>query len=74
MILGQGLYPACLVQWAGQLGDGRAINLGEALGADGSTWEVQLKVRGDTQDHVLADKRGLSMSAKKRAGVGFFAC
>ena len=31
-------------QWAGQLGDGRAINLGAARGADGQLWELQLKV------------------------------
>lgn len=31
-------------QWAGQLGDGRAINLGEAVGPDGRRWELQLKV------------------------------
>ena len=28
--------------WAGQLGDGRAISLGEAIGADGRRWELQL--------------------------------
>lgn len=32
------------LQWAGQLGDGRAINLGAARGADGQLWELQLKV------------------------------
>ena len=31
--------------WAGQLGDGRAINLGAAVGPDGQPWELQLKVR-----------------------------
>jgi hypothetical protein len=31
-------------QWAGQLGDGRAINLGAAVGLDGQAWELQLKV------------------------------
>ena len=35
--------------WAGQLGDGRAITLGEALGADGQRWELQLKGAGSTQ-------------------------
>ena len=32
------------MQWAGQLGDGRAISLGELLGTDGKRWELQLKV------------------------------
>lgn len=30
--------------WAGQLGDGRAINLGDVLGLSGKRWELQLKV------------------------------
>lgn len=30
--------------WAGQLGDGRAINLGEILTDSGEKWEIQLKV------------------------------
>src|ERR1700674_4986415 len=29
--------------WAGQLGDGRAITLGETLNAQGERWELQLK-------------------------------
>ena len=29
--------------WAGQLGDGRAISLGEAVNAEGERWELQLK-------------------------------
>ena len=29
--------------WAGQLGDGRAITLGEVLNAAGQRWELQLK-------------------------------
>ena len=33
-----------MLQWAGQLGDGRAISLGEAVGPDGTTYELQLKV------------------------------
>src|SRR5436190_1335192 len=35
-------------QWAGQLGDGRAITLGEAINATGERWEVQLKGAGLT--------------------------
>ncbi len=35
-------------QWAGQLGDGRAILLGETRGRDGAGLEVQLKGAGRT--------------------------
>ncbi len=34
--------------WAGQLGDGRAINLGEVLNARGEHWTLQLKGSGLT--------------------------
>jgi uncharacterized protein YdiU (UPF0061 family) len=34
--------------WAGQLGDGRAINLGEKVAPDGSSWTLQLKGSGRT--------------------------
>jgi uncharacterized protein YdiU (UPF0061 family) len=35
--------------WAGQLGDGRAIGLGEVLNKSGERWELQLKrSRADT--------------------------
>ncbi len=37
-------YLPCAVQWAGQLGDGRAISLGQAVGPDGTPYELQLKV------------------------------
>ncbi|KAJ2386953.1 hypothetical protein GGI23_006383, partial [Coemansia sp. RSA 2559] len=40
--------------WAGQLGDGRAINLG-AIEADGASWEVQLKGAGRTQYSRFGD-------------------
>ncbi|KAJ2558162.1 hypothetical protein EV175_000924 [Coemansia sp. RSA 1933] len=40
--------------WAGQLGDGRAINLGE-IESDGKRWEVQLKGAGPTQYSRFAD-------------------
>ena len=33
-----------LLQWAGQLGDGRAISLGQAVGPDRVPYELQLKV------------------------------
>ncbi|MCC6173402.1 MAG: YdiU family protein, partial [Gammaproteobacteria bacterium] len=32
--------------WAGQLGDGRAITLGEVVARDGVRWELQLKGAG----------------------------
>lgn len=41
--------------WAGQLGDGRAINLGEALGADGAHHALQLKGAGPTPYSRSAD-------------------
>jgi len=31
--------------WAGQLGDGRAITLGEIVNSKGDRWELQLKVK-----------------------------
>ena len=34
--------------WAGQLGDGRAITLGEVVGTDGMRYDVQLKGAGRT--------------------------
>ena len=34
--------------WAGQLGDGRAITLGETINAGGERWELQLKGAGPT--------------------------
>lgn len=41
--------------WAGQLGDGRAINLGEVLNARGEHWTVQLKGAGPTPYSRMAD-------------------
>ncbi|MBL4743464.1 MAG: YdiU family protein, partial [Cycloclasticus sp.] len=34
--------------WAGQLGDGRAINLGEIINQQGERWALQLKGSGPT--------------------------
>src|SRR5690606_25672885 len=34
--------------WAGQLGDGRAINLGEVVNQQGEHWTLQLKGAGPT--------------------------
>ena len=41
--------------WAGQLGDGRAINLGEAVNAAGERWTLQLKGAGPTPYSRTAD-------------------
>lgn len=38
--------------WAGQLGDGRAINLGEVV-HEQQRWALQLKGAGETPTHVL---------------------
>src|SRR5687768_16634671 len=46
-------YAACYAghqfgNWAGQLGDGRAITLGEVVASSGQSWELQLKGAGPT--------------------------
>ncbi len=41
--------------WAGQLGDGRAINLGEVVNARGEHWTLQLKGAGPTPYSRTAD-------------------
>jgi uncharacterized protein YdiU (UPF0061 family) len=41
--------------WAGQLGDGRAINLGEVLTTDNNRWTLQLKGAGPTPYSRTAD-------------------
>lgn len=41
--------------WAGQLGDGRAINLGEAINKNGERWALQLKGAGPTPYSRTAD-------------------
>jgi len=48
--------------WAGQLGDGRAISLGELL-ADGRRWELQLKGAGPTPYSRSADGRAVLRSS-----------
>jgi serine/tyrosine/threonine adenylyltransferase len=48
--------------WAGQLGDGRAIALGEVL-RDGSRWELQLKGAGRTAYSRFADGRAVLRSS-----------
>ncbi len=49
--------------WAGQLGDGRAIVLGELLRADGERFEVQLKGAGPTAYSRAGDGRAVLRSS-----------
>ena len=49
--------------WAGQLGDGRAINLGEVVNAAGERWELQLKGAGPTPYSRSADGRAVLRSS-----------
>lgn len=49
--------------WAGQLGDGRAISLGEAVTAAGERWELQLKGAGPTPYSRSADGRAVLRSS-----------
>lgn len=49
--------------WAGQLGDGRAIALGEVINKDGERWELQLKGAGMTPYSRRADGRAVLRSS-----------
>ena len=49
--------------WAGQLGDGRAIGLGETVNARGERWELQLKGAGNTPYSRHADGRAVLRSS-----------
>ncbi len=55
--------------WAGQLGDGRAINLGEVINGRGQHWTLQLKGAGPTPYSRNAD--GLAVL---RSSVREFLC
>lgn len=55
--------------WAGQLGDGRAINLGEVVNSNGEHWTLQLKGAGPTPYSRTAD--GLAVL---RSSVREFLC
>lgn len=48
--------------WAGQLGDGRAISLGEVVAKDGQRWELQLKGAGRTPYSRRGDGRAVLRS------------
>ena len=49
--------------WAGQLGDGRAITLGETVNQHGERWELQLKGAGPTPYSRGADGRAVLRSS-----------
>lgn len=61
-------YAACygghqFGHWAGQLGDGRAITLGEFKDLGGKSWELQLKGAGKTPYSRHADGRAVLRSS-----------
>ena len=61
-------YAACygghqFGNWAGQLGDGRAITLGEVRTSQGQRWELQLKGAGPTPYSRTADGRAVVRSS-----------
>lgn len=61
-------YAACygghqFGNWAGQLGDGRAITLGEMIDRQGQAWELQLKGAGPTPYSRHADGRAVLRSS-----------
>ena len=56
-------------QWAGQLGDGRAITLAEIIALDGTRQELQLKGAGRTPYSRTADGRAVLRSSLRE-----FAC
>jgi uncharacterized protein YdiU (UPF0061 family) len=68
LLPGMAPYAACygghqFGQWAGQLGDGRAISLGETVNAAGERWELQLKGAGPTPYSRTADGRAVLRSS-----------
>lgn len=68
LLPGMAPYAACygghqFGNWAGQLGDGRAITLGESLGPDGIRYELQLKGAGPTPYSRSADGRAVLRSS-----------
>ena len=74
LIKGMDTYASCygghqFGQWAGQLGDGRAINLGDVINNRGERWALQLKGAGLTPYSRTAD--GLAVL---RSSVREFLC
>jgi uncharacterized protein YdiU (UPF0061 family) len=49
--------------WAGQLGDGRALLIGEYKNNKGERWELQLKGQGKTPYSRTADGRAVIRSS-----------
>jgi uncharacterized protein YdiU (UPF0061 family) len=61
-------YAACygghqFGHWAGQLGDGRALTLGEVVNTRNQRWEIQLKGAGPTPYSRRADGRAVLRSS-----------
>lgn len=50
-------------QWAGQLGDGRALTIGQARNATGELWDIQLKGAGRTPYSRFGDGRAVMRSS-----------
>jgi uncharacterized protein YdiU (UPF0061 family) len=74
LVAGMDPYATCygghqFGNWAGQLGDGRAINLGEVVNKKGERWAIQLKGAGPTPYSRTAD--GLAVL---RSSVREFLC
>ncbi len=68
LLSGMEPYAACygghqFGNWAGQLGDGRAITLGEVINPAGERWELQLKGAGPTPYSRTADGRAVLRSS-----------
>ncbi|HEX9950522.1 MAG TPA: protein adenylyltransferase SelO family protein, partial [Rubricoccaceae bacterium] len=68
LLPGMAPYAACygghqFGHWAGQLGDGRAMSLGEVVNAAGERWELQLKGAGPTPYSRSADGRAVLRSS-----------
>jgi uncharacterized protein YdiU (UPF0061 family) len=68
LLAGMQPYAACygghqFGGWAGQLGDGRAMSLGETVNSHGERWELQLKGAGPTPYSRRADGRAVLRSS-----------
>jgi len=68
LLPGMDPYAACygghqFGNWAGQLGDGRAISLAEVVNKQGQRWELQLKGAGPTPYSRHADGRAVLRSS-----------
>jgi uncharacterized protein YdiU (UPF0061 family) len=66
----EGFQPLAMVysghqfgQWAGQLGDGRALTIGQVRNADDGFWDIQLKGAGKTPYSRFGDGRAVLRSS-----------